>query len=79
VIQTIQWAQESKKSIIDILKTWPERIEKYRAKIAAEEAAALKAAEEAAAAIKAAKEEAKALKIAEKAAKKAAKEAAAKK
>ena len=64
VIQTIQWAQESKKSIIDILKTWPERIEKYKAKIAAEEAAALKAAEEAAAALKAAEEEEK-LKAAE--------------
>jgi hypothetical protein len=59
VIQTIQWAQESKKSIIDILKTWPERIEKYKAKIAAEEAAALKAAEEAAAALKAAEDEEK--------------------
>ena len=65
VIQTIQWAQESKKSIIDILKTWPERIEKYKAKIAAEEAAALKAAEEAAAALKAAEEAAAALKAAE--------------
>jgi len=64
VIQTIQWAQESKKSIIDILKTWPERIEKHKAKIAAEEAAALKAAEEAAAALKAAEEEEK-LKAAE--------------
>jgi hypothetical protein len=64
VIQTIQWAQESKKSIIDILKTWPERIEKHKAKIAAEEAAALKAAEEAAAALKAAEDEEK-LKAAE--------------
>ena len=66
VIQTIQWAQESKKSIIDILKTWPERIEKHKAKIAAEEAAALKAAEEEVAALKAAEEEeAAALKAAE--------------
>ena len=74
VIQTIQWAQESKKSIIDILKTWPERIEKHKAKIAAEEAAALKAAEEEAAAVKAAKEEAEAVKAAEEEAAKAAKE-----
>ena len=73
VIQTIQWAQESKKSIIDILKTWPERIEKHKAKIAAEEAAALKATEEAAA-LKAAEEEAAALKAAEEEAAKAAKE-----
>jgi hypothetical protein len=52
VIQSIQWAQESKKALTEILKGWPERIEKHKAKIAAEEAAALKAAEEAATALK---------------------------
>jgi hypothetical protein len=48
VIQSIQWAQESKKALTEILKGWPEQIAKQKAKKAAEEAAK-KAAEEAAA------------------------------
>ena len=49
-IQSIQWAQESKKAITEILKTWPEQIAKNKAKIAEEAAkrAAAEAAEEAA-------------------------------
>lgn len=37
-IQSIQWAQESKKIITDILKSWPEQIAKNKEKIANEEA-----------------------------------------
>jgi hypothetical protein len=47
-IQSIQWAQESKKAIAEILKGWPEQIAKNKAKIAEE--AAKRAAEEEAAA-----------------------------
>jgi hypothetical protein len=45
-IQSIQWAQESKKALTEILKGWPAQIQERKARIAAEEAAALKAAEE---------------------------------
>jgi hypothetical protein len=45
-IQSIQWAQESKKVLTDILKSWPAKIQERKAK----EAAELKAAEDAAAA-----------------------------
>ena len=44
-IQSIQWAQESKKAILEILKSWPTKIQERKAK----EAAELKAAEEKAA------------------------------
>ena len=37
-IQSIQWAQESKKTITDILKTWPEQIAKKKAEMAEENA-----------------------------------------
>jgi hypothetical protein len=37
-IQSIQWAQESKKIITDILKGWPELIAKKKAKLAEENA-----------------------------------------
>lgn len=37
-IQSIQWAQESKKAISEILKSWPEQIAKNKAKIAKENA-----------------------------------------
>ncbi|MFL0297539.1 hypothetical protein [Aquirufa novilacunae] len=37
-IQSIQWAQESKKNITDILKGWPELIAKKKAKLAEENA-----------------------------------------
>jgi hypothetical protein len=37
-IQSIQWAQESKKIITDILKGWPELITKKKAKMAEENA-----------------------------------------
>ena len=47
-IQSIQWAQESKKVLTDILKSWPTKIQERKAK----EAAELKAAEDLAAAIK---------------------------
>jgi hypothetical protein len=47
-IQSIQWAQESKKALTEILNGWPALIAAEKAKKAAEEAAAAKAAEEAA-------------------------------
>ena len=49
-IQSIQWAQESKKAITEILKGWPDQIAKNKAKIAEEAAAeaAKRASEEAA-------------------------------
>lgn len=37
-IQSIQWAQESKKIITEILNGWPEQIAKYKAKRAKENA-----------------------------------------
>jgi hypothetical protein len=37
-IQSIQWAQESKKALTEILKGWPEQIAKNKAKIANENA-----------------------------------------
>jgi hypothetical protein len=37
-IQSIQWAQESKKIITEILKGWPEQIAKSKAKMAEENA-----------------------------------------
>ena len=37
-IQSIQWAQESKKVLTEILKSWPEQIAKNKAKIANENA-----------------------------------------
>ena len=52
-IQSIQWAQESKKAILEILKSWPTKIQERKAKEAAEEKAAEeKAAEDEAAASK---------------------------
>jgi hypothetical protein len=45
-IQSIQWAQESKKALTEILQGWSAKIEEKKARIAAEEAEALKAAEE---------------------------------
>jgi hypothetical protein len=37
-IQSIQWAQESKKIITDILKSWPEQIAKSKVKMLEENA-----------------------------------------
>lgn len=37
-IQSIQWAQESKKALNEILKSWPDQIAKNKAKIANENA-----------------------------------------
>jgi hypothetical protein len=36
-IQSIQWAQESKKALTEILKNWPAKIQERKAKEAAEE------------------------------------------